>query len=102
MTEIEAADVRQKYGRKRAPSINRANLSEAWVVDNGEVGRVQKEDIDKEEVIKRKAQAKSTRAQAKANKAPQEGAGQGSGRGGSGRQSGRSGRPPSVKVWSRN
>ena len=102
IAEIEAADVRQKYAGKRAPHANRAKLSEARVVDNVEVGRLQKEGTAKEEEKLRKAQAKATRAQAKANKAPQEGAGQGSGRGGWGRQSGRSGRPPPAKVWSRN
>ena len=102
IAEIEAADVRQKCAGKRAPRSNRAKLSEARVVDNVEVGRLQKEDIAKEEEKLRKAQAKATRAQAKANKASQEGAGQGSGRGGRGGWGGRSGRPPPAKIWSRN
>ena len=99
IAEIEAADVHQKYAGKRAPRANRAKLSEARVVDNVEVGRLQKEGTAKEEEKLRKAQAKATRAQAKANKAPQEGAGQDSGQSG---QSRRSGRPPPAKVWSRN
>ena len=98
IAEIEAVDVRQKYAGKRAPRANRAKFSEARVVDNVEVGRLQKEDTAKEEKL-RKAQAKATRAQSKANKAPQEGSGQDSGQSG---QSGRSGRPPSEKVWFRN
>ena len=55
MAEIEAADVRQKYAGKRAPRTNRAKLSEAWVVDNVEVGRLQKEDTAKEEEKLQKA-----------------------------------------------
>ena len=102
IAEIEAADVRQKYAGKRAPRTNRSKLSEAWLVDNVEVGQLQKEDIAKEKEKLRKAQAKATRAQAKANKASQEGAGHGSGRGGRGGWGGRSGKPPPAKVWSRN
>ena len=102
IAEIEAADVHQKYAGKRAPRANRAKLSEARVVDNVEVGQLQKEDTAKEDEKLQKAQAKTTRAQAKANKAPQEGIGQGSGWGGWGGQSRRSGRPPPAKVWSRN
>ena len=50
--EIEFADVRQKYAGKRAPCANRAKLPEARVVDNMEVGRLQKEDTAKEEMPK--------------------------------------------------
>ena len=90
---IEAADVRQKHARERAPRANRTKLSEARVVDNVEVVRLKKEDAAKEEEKLRKAQAKATRAQAEANKATQGGTGQGTGR---------SGGPPPAKVWSRN
>ena len=49
MAEIGVADVREKYAGKRAPRANRAKLSEARVVDNVEVGRLQKDDTAKEE-----------------------------------------------------
>ena len=55
VAEVEAADVRQKCAGKRAPRTNRAKLSEARVVDNVEVGRLQKEDTAKEEEKLRKA-----------------------------------------------
>ena len=66
------ADVRQKYAGKHAPRANRTKLSEARVVDNVEVARLEKEDAAKEEEKLRKPQAKATRAQANANKAAQE------------------------------
>ena len=49
IAEIEAADVRQKYAGKHAPRANRTKLSEAQVVDNVEVARLEKEDAAKEE-----------------------------------------------------
>ena len=49
IAEIEAADVREKPAWKRTPRAKRAKLSEARVVDNVEVGQLQKEDTFKEE-----------------------------------------------------
>ena len=58
IAEIEAADVRQKYAGKHAPRANRTKLSEARVVDNVKVVRLEKEDAAKEEEKLRKIPSK--------------------------------------------
>ena len=89
IAEIEAADIRQRYAGKRAPRANRTKLSGAWVVDNMEVVRLQKEEEAKEEQKLKKGQEKAARAQAKVT-------------GQSTVQGRQGGRPPLAKVQSEN